>query len=1184
MVVSLASVSRIGPFARAACAAAFVGSLAIAPAAQPSRAAPAEAAQGAIFLPVALIGRFGPAPVPIPRPSATPTVASTAAPTGVPSPTAPATPPPGTASPTAPSTPPPTAAPSPGGPTATAEPPAPTPERRSRQSRVSGSVYAVIETDWRMAVPDITIRLVSLADGTDVARTATDLYGMFHLPPQPAGTYGLCWEGPGFPGECVAAPVTVADEDVTVQPIAIHPEPGVIYGRVTLREGEACHLFDPARNVHVWTVVELQTSDGTPIGAPVRSSMAGEYIRAGQPTTGRFRLQARCGASVVEAGLTDPGDTPQRIDMVFDNARPILDGIEARADGRGVRVAAPGAAVDVIALASDANGDPLTYDWTVSPGAGTLVSTEGALARWRLPEVEGVHDLNLVVADGRGGFARGTVHLEVRAGGGARFAGLVLDAETGAPLTGATVRVATGDAVVDAPVESGGRYALEARGAAEDEAIVYVHRAGYAPRVLVRDGEAQGAAFRLAPLEGQAVDPAAATTLVDRRPAVIRARQPGARVELPPDSLIGVTDGVRPTGMVTGTIGGPIIGGGDGGGGLPFPDDTMQQGRALGLDREGTPRHLDAYGTVSIAFHDAAERAYAPRPGTRLGFTVPISAALAISAPTSAPIWFLDGATGMWWDTHGRADLVETPDGPMYVGAADVPESTASPTSLVEQLYQIALPDGFNLTCVRVAPDATVRPGTTLRAEVRYGNATLAAYQQPIVLGQTYYPFLQIQKASALRLLLLDTKGRLIATATKTVPLGTRPLIPGEGTAGIPAPYSACGAPVPLTIPLPTDIAKDASGEMFLTGLGYVDYASLSVTSGDVTAAYYAAVDPFNQRTTLSQWWQLNGFGVKGDAPGGAGELKAAYVNANDLGFGRDMHCLQTGPKVACWVTNYGVPNFGPDTGYVYPGNADLAAGHLGPGKTVTMEYTDVPAEPGRRFVTFYAFDGGTGSAPRLDAVDLDQSYAKPIPQLCAVCHGGRYDPQGPTSGPFDPLSPTVDDLDFGASFREWDLPSLRYALGRDETQLTPAELNTFRGLNERVRDHTAPSAAIVELLDGWYGPSGNPHVAPAPDLSFVPPGFVGAAQEGLYRDVIAPSCRTCHIARSSGIDFNAYVGDLDGWSGAIADRVCGPNKIMPNAKLTFNNFWWSTNPHRPASLAAWDDGAVWTPAIGSCP
>lgn len=1131
-------------------AAAWLLWLSSGPASEAPPPAAAQAPEDAILLPVALVGSFGPAPVPVVRPSATSTAPLEPTATG-------------------------TLPPSPTG------SPVPTPVRRPRHGRVSGSVYAAPDDRDRIAVPGVTIRLVSLDTFEAVAETTTDFHGTFHFRPLPTGAYGLCWEGAGFPGECAAAPVDLAGVDSIVQPIRIHPEPGVIHGRVTLQGDEACHMFDPARGIYVGTTVQLLAADGWPLRAPVWANAVGEYILPVAPPDRALRVVAICEAGMTESNVAEVGDAPRRLDLVFDNDRPTLDGIEVLVEGGGTSFGPPGAVVEVAAVARDDDGDPLTFRWRPHPGSGELDSASGPSARWRLPDAEGVHALDLLVADGRGGFARGSVRIEARAGATARFAGRVVDAETGEGLAGAIVRVSMPGAeegtapTAEGRSGDGGRFDLAAIMPAAEPVVLYVHRPGYAPLFDVRDGEASGATLPLQPLAGQAVDPSAPVTLVDQRPAVIRARQPGARVELPPDSLAGIVDGVRPTGMITGTGSGPIIiRGGHGGGGTGFPPEATRYGRSEGLDREGTPRHLDGFGAVSLAFHDAEGRAYAPRPGTVLGLSVPVSATVAISAPTTAPIWFLDGRTGYWWDTHGRAELVETPDGPAYVGSATVPDS---PASLVEQIYQIALPDGFGLTCVRVQPDVTVRPGTTLRAEVRYGPTLVAAYQQPIVQGQALYPFLQIPKASSLRLHLLDTQGRRIPLATRTVALGTRPALPGEGAANIPPPYAACGTPIPLGIALPADVAVDASGEpVFLTGFGFPDYSSLGITYADATTAYYDALDPGGDRSTLGKWWQLNGFGPKGDAPGGTGELVAAYLNHNDLGFGRDMHCLRTGQKVACWVTNYGQPEFGPDTGYVFPSNADLAAGKLGPGATVTMEFTDVPADPGRYFVSFYAYGGGTPSAPRVVDVDLDGSYPKPIPQVCAVCHGGRYDP-------VDPLAPTVDELDFGASFREWDLPSLRYPLGRETSQLTPAELQVFRDLNERIRDHTAPSLAIAELLDGWYGPSGSPKPGPAPDLSFVPPGFFGPAQTALYEEVVAPSCRTCHIARDQSQDLNVYSGELDIRRGAIESLVCGQAKSMPNARLTFNAFWWSTDPHRPVSLAAWDDGSVWTPAIGTC-
>src|SRR6516225_5624451 len=77
---------------------------------------------------------------------------------------------------------------------------------------------------------------------------------------------------------------------------------------------------------------------------------------------------------------------------------------------------------------------------------------------------------------------------------------------------------------------------------------------------------------------------------------------------------------------------------------------------------------------------------------------------------------------------------------------------------------------------------------------------------------------------------------------------------------------------------------------------------------------YYAAmgIDPNNY--SLSTWLQANGF-----PPPPAGtttfyyphtDAHAIYANLGDLRISRDMNCVQSGQKIACYVSNYG-PNFG---------------------------------------------------------------------------------------------------------------------------------------------------------------------------------------------------------------------------------------------------------------------------------
>src|SRR5262249_33590522 len=95
----------------------------------------------------------------------------------------------------------------------------------------------------------------------------------------------------------------------------------------------------------------------------------------------------------------------------------------------------------------------------------------------------------------------------------------------------------------------------------------------------------------------------------------------------------------------------------------------------------------------------------------------------------------------------------------------------------------------------------------------------------------------------------------------------------------------------------------------------------------------------------------------------------------------------------------------------------------------------------------------------------------------------------------------------------------------------------------------------------------------------FIPLGWKG--HEQLYRNVVKPLCRTCHVAMPSAVDFN----DFDNFRANAGRRVNGliePGLIetlvcdnapsntlarkMPQAAVTFDQFW--LNPAARAVLA----------------
>jgi len=84
----------------------------------------------------------------------------------------------------------------------------------------------------------------------------------------------------------------------------------------------------------------------------------------------------------------------------------------------------------------------------------------------------------------------------------------------------------------------------------------------------------------------------------------------------------------------------------------------------------------------------------------------------------------------------------------------------------------------------------------------------------------------------------------------------------------------------------------------------------------------------------------------------------------------------------------------------------------------------------------------------------------------------------------------------------------------------------------------------------------------------------VGATAENLYRNVVAPYCRTCHVVRGttgqSDIDFMTlakFQGYADRTKAHVFDRG-----NMPLALLVYQDFWKST---APATLASYIDSVL---------
>jgi hypothetical protein len=367
-------------------------------------------------------------------------------------------------------------------------------------------------------------------------------------------------------------------------------------------------------------------------------------------------------------------------------------------------------------------------------------------------------------------------------------------------------------------------------------------------------------------------------------------------------------------------------------------------------------------------------------------------------------------------------------------------------------------------------------------------------------------------------------------------------------------------------------------------------------------AAYYLTVDPDGKKTTYAKWLVETGFLAsvadyqETDPLVINADKTVVHRNVADLGFVRRMssrcepRCNHRNPKIYSVIENYL--------------NFEDAANRVNRLASVAMEWTS-PADgsqPGRRFVTFYAFTGFLGNRNVVNsaslsvpfAPDLDTRGTKQVPGLCSTCHGGAprnlkangtYRGKGDTGALFLPLD--LDNFEFHPDNR---------ALSRNRQQSAYKKMNqmaliTHASIEEydEVAGITRPPAGH-ELIEGWYGGPGMPNkkfdagIEPFVPAGWLPPAAPEGASE-LYLEAVAPACRSCHAQQGRSLDFGTYDGFMV-FSDALQDLVlrieCGldddPNTrqngqdnqaVMPLALETYKRFWDpATDPSTAISQA----------------
>jgi hypothetical protein len=392
------------------------------------------------------------------------------------------------------------------------------------------------------------------------------------------------------------------------------------------------------------------------------------------------------------------------------------------------------------------------------------------------------------------------------------------------------------------------------------------------------------------------------------------------------------------------------------------------------------------------------------------------------------------------------------------------------------------------------------------------------------------------------------------------------PVLPSDGKHKPIPPFTLPSSLVPPD-PVPYPSATDPTATTDLRFLTYFEGDSRRLDTPITACDYYSKIGAvtgcgpngeLKGAITFEKW--KHDVGIDEYGPPGKTDV-AHFVNQVDLNLTRNHHMISYGPnQLAGYVCNHEGPVATPnDPTGLFPGQhvIDAALRDIKRNQhqlaCVAMEYsvqfgatsTNLP------YTKFWIF---SADGVLLSTVDLDGGGEKGVPNVCTACHGGTFNYETTATDGTLQFSSTSGDLE--AHFLPFDMASFAFSskVPEDQREAEIFKMNLNVHDTEMTRASTSvASQDIVRLIEGWYGGSGNvspSNVAPQFHFDFVPNAW--SSQQDVYKQVVAHSCRTCHVA----MDFFPFESDESGVQGAHA-QVCNEH-VMPNSKVTFDRFWLS--------------------------
>jgi hypothetical protein len=984
---------------------------------------------------------------------------------------------------------------------------------------VHGTMYALIRGEEKspgddpyIFLPDITVYLKDIATSATSPEVTTDLNGSFRIPEQPEAQYQLCWKAQGFASGCNPTTLVLRSANINLKPQSIFAEPGVVYGRVALKDGSACRFLATFLGANVFTTVAAETSSGI---RRVRANSYGQYVLSALPQ-GSAKIIGRCEGAEIASVNTLTGAVFEK-NLTLPNVKPTALAY-ASSGGHPVGSVAAGTTVNATVEAKDGGGFPLHYHWFVDPPVSGFTSVDAPTINWKVPG-PGLATAYVWAGDERGGNVLTRIALSTSPHQ-IKFSGHVL-ANTAPVLAGASVTIngvaghtnPGGDFILTLPKEYP-RYVLT------------ITKPGYQMLSKALYKPVLGATYKLYQAQDFVVDPTKPIEVTEKPPRGSDQKS-GIQIAIDANSIAAGADGkgalaTSPVHIRALTYN------------LHDPEDQLP-GDYGGVDSEGKPYRLSTLGAANVDIQDAAGHSFNLAPGKTATIKMPIDPAQLAGAPASIFVWHYDTKRGLWLK-DGNATRV----GSSY-------------EAKVTHFSPVNMDLAFNTgACTKIVVDTGIMPVPfKIRMTPLSGGFVVDANHQNQVIGDPLNVVVREPPGISVRFDMVDSAGNIISGASQTITTGAASPSGIQWNPPPNPPYADCTSEVDYNEQTVSALFPTSPGGFLIyqTPATYLDPAQAPA----LAAAYYAAIDPGGTKTAANNtadfatWKTLNGFDR-------TGSTEAIYENEYDLGFGREMH-MQTGGQTgtctncaAYYVTNY-------------PKVEDAVAG-TGAIATVAMEFSPQNNSSGTAYTKFYVYH--TDGTIALSA-DLDGNGQKFVPTLCIICHNGNVSSMDATGNLHTSRFIGFDLQSFRYAATTPRGPQEPSFKAMNNTILTQTNISTPLKLlisdwYGTEGDFTLPNPTLNDLAvpTGWKQPVDESNL-------------YNAVVKTSCR-----SCHTTRDPNDTGQDISwATYDSLNNDSPVARIYACAPagpfHHIMPQAQRTFSRFWLSTQPNAPNTIASSD-------------